>query len=91
MVGKRPDATAVEQLLSHVLDTTLVAYAGDGHDSYLPASDHERESLHQSFSQTKRLDESYVTVSSAAEGAFSPQAEVHLSFCIYPKMAQSVY
>ena len=75
-VGKNPEANAVEQLLSHVLDTTLVACAENGQDNDGPVIDHDRETLRQTFSQTKQADESYVTVSSAAEGVFSPQAEV---------------
>ncbi|CAK7223034.1 Telomerase reverse transcriptase [Sporothrix bragantina] len=79
-VGKSPEASAVEQLLSHMLDTALVTYASSGSEQSKdqPAADYyrERQSLRQTFSQTKRADESYVTVSSAAEGVFSPQAEV---------------
>ncbi|CAK7270640.1 Telomerase reverse transcriptase [Sporothrix epigloea] len=75
-VGRGADATAIEQLLGHVLDTTLVACAGGGQDSCLLASDQDRERMHQTFSQTKRADESYVTVSNAAEGTFCPQAEI---------------
>lgn len=69
-VGQAADASAVEQLLSHVLDTTLVACADTA------GADHDRAQLHATFSQSRRADESYVTVSGAAEGVFSPQAEV---------------
>lgn len=81
-VGKKIHATAVEKLLSHVLDTTLVACAGDSNgvlDNGPASDDGDRAHLRETFSQTKRADESYVTVSNAAEGAFSPQSEV----CVY--------
>ncbi|CAK7219207.1 Telomerase reverse transcriptase [Sporothrix curviconia] len=92
-VGKKPEASAVELLLSHVLDTTLVACASSssGQHADQPATElgRERESLRQTFSQTKRADESYVTVSSAAEGVFSPQAEQIVDFVIWLLFSRS--
>ncbi|KIH87619.1 telomerase reverse transcriptase [Sporothrix brasiliensis 5110] len=79
-VGKQENATEVEKLLSHVLDSTLVACAsgtnGDGFSSGPVLDDGERARLRMTFSQTKGADESYVTVSNAAEGAFAPQSEI---------------
>lgn len=79
-VGKQADATEVEKLLSHVLDTTLVGCAFINHktvsDGQPTSDDNDRDRLRETFSQTRRVDESYVTVSSAAEGFFSPQFEV---------------
>lgn len=88
-VGATAEPSAVEQLLSRLLDMTLVACgvssSGDGNGDDdgdppdgLPSLEErgDRERLRETFSQTKRADESYVTVSNAAEGAFSPQAEV---------------
>ncbi|CAK7222169.1 Telomerase reverse transcriptase [Sporothrix eucalyptigena] len=86
-VGKSSEASAVEQLLSHVLDTTLVACADNGPKEYSDL-DQNREQLRETFSQTKRADESYVTVSSAAEGVFSHQAEI-VDFVIWLLFSRS--
>ncbi|ERS98417.1 hypothetical protein HMPREF1624_05201 [Sporothrix schenckii ATCC 58251] len=79
-VGKQENATEVEKLLSHVLDSTLVACASgtnaDGFSSGPVLDDGERARLRMTFSQTKGADESYVTVSNAAEGVFAPQSEI---------------
>ncbi len=79
-VGKAADPSAVEQLLGSVLDTALVAFGvqqdGHGADDLQALDADGRQQLRESFSQTRCADESYVSVSHAAGGACSPQAEV---------------
>ena len=76
--GQAQPQDALEELLTRTLDTTLVAYT----DTPLSNEDVEAcrgpdlQQLRVTFSQSKKADESNVTISDAPSGPFSLQAEV---------------
>ncbi|EPE03966.1 telomerase reverse transcriptase [Ophiostoma piceae UAMH 11346] len=75
--GQAQPQEALEELLTRTLDTTLVAYTdipfndGDGETRRGP----DLQQLRVTFSQSKKVDESNVTISDAPSGPFSLQAE----------------